>query len=156
MSSMVTRTVAKTQNWGWGILIVVSALLALNGVALYFISASPATFEQDTGVPISEVRQVFPTVADHIVREGQIISMSLASLGLLAFVVALGGYRNGSPWAWNAMWVLAGTLAAFSAGFILIAGRLDIGAFYLVLATVTLVGQLLARKQPASPASDAG
>ena len=146
MSSMVPRTVAKTQKWGWGILIVVSALLALNGVALYFISTSPATFEQDTGVPISEVRQAFPTVADHVVGEGQTISMLLASLGLLAFVVALGGYRDSPRWAWNAMWVLVGMLAVFSIVFLLFASRLDIGGFYVALAGVTLVGQLLARK----------
>ena len=156
MSESETKTVEKTQKWGWGILLVVSALLALNGVALYFISASPSTFEQDTGVSMAEVQQAFPTVADYVVREGQITSMLLAALGTLALVVALGGYRNGSRWAWNAMWVLAGALAAFSAGFALAAGRLDIGGFYLVLAAVTLVGQLLARKQPVSPASATG
>ena len=83
-------------KWSWGILLVVSALLVLNGVALYFISASPTTFEQDTGVSMAAVRQAFPTVADHVVREGQIISVLLASMGLMAVVVALEGYRVGN------------------------------------------------------------
>jgi|GEM_PF-1393967 len=137
---------SRTAKWGWGILIALSAMLALNGVALYFISASPATFEQDTGVPIDEVKEVFPTVAEHVVREGQGLSIMLAGLGLLALVVALAGYRHRSHWAWNAMWVLVATLTfssvwAFGGG-----GRLDIGGFYAGLATVALVGQLLARQ----------
>ena len=156
MSSVVSRTVVRTQKWGWGILLAVSAMLALNGVALYFISASPATFEQDTGVSMAEVRQSFPTVAEHVVWEGQTTSMLLASLGLLALVVALGGFRSGSRWAWNAMWVLVGILAVFSIVFILIAGRFDIGGFYLIFLVVALIGQILARERPSLPARDAG
>ena len=132
-------------KWGWGILLVVSALLVLNGVALYFISASPTTFEQDTGVSMAAVRQAFPTVADHVVREGQIISVLLASMGLMAVVVALEGYRVGNRWAWMAMWILVGMLAFFAFGFLVSADRPDIGGFYLLLVAVTLVGQLLAR-----------
>jgi hypothetical protein len=137
---------SKTAKWGWGILIVLSAMLALNGVALYFISASPFTFLQNTGVPVDEVKEAFPTVAEHVVREGQGISIMLAGLGLMALVVALTGYRHRSRWAWNAMWVLVGTLAfssvwAFGGG-----GRLDIGGFYAGLAAIGLVGQLLARR----------
>ena len=132
-------------KWGWGILLVVSALLVLNGVALYFISASPTTFEQDTSVSMSAVRQAFPTVADHVVREGQIISVLLASMGLMAVVVALEGYRVGNRWAWMAMWILVGMLAFFAFGFLVSADRPDIGGFYLLLVAVTLVGQLLAR-----------
>jgi hypothetical protein len=144
MNNVVEGTQTRTQKWGWGALLVISALLALNGVGLYFISASPSTFEQDTGVPIDEVREAFPSVADHVVREGQIISILLAGLGLLALMVALAGYRQGSRWAWNTMWVLVGLLAVLTVWTIAVGGRFDIGGFYLVMAVVTLAGQLLA------------
>lgn len=141
---------SRVARWGWGILLAVSALLALNGVALYFISASPATFEQDTGVPMTEVREAFPTVVDHVVREGRAISMMLASLGLLVLVVALEGFRRSSRWAWNAIWIFVGMLAVISIEFIVVGGRFDIGVFYLIMAAATLVGQLLARRGLAS------
>jgi hypothetical protein len=140
----------RTQKWGWGILLVVSALLALNGVAVYFMSASPAIFEQDTGVPMSEVRQAYPTVADQVVREGQTIAILLGGFGLLALMVALEGLRHRSRWAWNAGWVVVATLAGIAIKTLVQTGRLDIGLSYLALAAVVTVGQLLARRGLAS------
>ncbi|MBI2917495.1 MAG: hypothetical protein HYY01_05820 [Chloroflexi bacterium] len=144
MSNASRRT--RTQKWGWGILIVVSAVLVLNGVGLYFLSASPTTFEQDTGVPIAEVRQAYPTVADQVVREGQNISILSAAFGVLTLLVALEGFRHGSRWAWNATWVLVGWLVVGGLQALVVGGRLDIGGFFLAFAAVALVGQLLARR----------
>lgn len=134
---------------GWGILVVVSVLLALNGVALFFMSADPTIFEQDTGVPMAEVAQTYPSVAEHVVREGQLTSIMLAGLGLLALVVALEGYRHGSQWAWNAIWVVVGILGVVVV-FIGIQGRFDIAAFYLIFAALAVVGQWLARRTATS------
>ncbi|MBI4329482.1 MAG: hypothetical protein HY685_06425 [Chloroflexi bacterium] len=144
MSDASRRT--RTQKWGWGILISVSAILVLNGVGLYFLSASPTTFEQDTGVPMAEVRQAYPTVADQVVREGQNVSILLTSLGLLALAVAVEGFRHGSRWAWNSTWVLVAWLVVGGTQMLLINGRLDLGGFYLAFAAVALLGQLLARR----------
>lgn len=148
MSNTGGRTQTRTQKWGWGILIALSALLVLGGVGSYFMSASPANFEQDTGVPMAEVRQAYPTVADQVVREGQNVLILTASLGLLALVVALKGFRHGSRWAWNATWVLVGWLVVGGLQSLLTNGRLDIG--YLAFAAVAVMGQLLARPGRAS------
>lgn len=146
MRSVAGGSQTRTQRWGWGILIALSALLALNGVGLYFMSASPAIFKQDTGVPMAEVRQAYPTVADQVVREGQNISLLLAGFGVMALVVALEGFRHASRWAWNATWVLVAWLVVGGLQALVIGGRLDIGGFYLAFAGVALVGQLLARQ----------
>ncbi len=146
MTTRENTSQSKISKWGWDILIALSALLALNGVALYFMSASPAIFEQDTGVPMSEVKQIYPTVADQIVREGQTIAILLGGFGLLALVVALEGLRQGSRWAWNASWVVVATLAGIAVKTIVQSGRIDIGLFYLAFAAVVTVGQLLARR----------
>jgi hypothetical protein len=145
--SEARREQAQSRNakWGWGILVAISAMLLLNGVALYFISASPTTFEQDTGVPMAEVRRAFPTVADQVVRGGQAVSILLAGFGLLALIAALSGYCYAPRWAWNATWAFTGTLAAFFIWAMIAGGRLDIGGFYLFLAAAALVGQVLAR-----------
>ncbi len=50
MSNTGGRAQTRIQKWGWGILIALSALLVLNGVGMYFLSASPTIFEQGTGV----------------------------------------------------------------------------------------------------------
>ncbi|MBI2873359.1 MAG: hypothetical protein HYY00_09265 [Chloroflexi bacterium] len=136
----------RTQKWGWGILIAVSALLVLGGVGMYFLGDSPATFEQDTGVPMAEVRQAYPTVADQVVREGQNIQILVAAFGVLTLLVALEGFRHGSRWAWNATWVLVGWLVVGGLQALVVGGRLDIGGFFLAFAAVALVGQLLARR----------
>ena len=139
------RPRTRAQRWGWGIVIAVSAFMVLGGVGLYFLSASPTVFEQDTGVPMAEVRQTYPTVVDQVVREGQNISILLAGFGLLALAVAVEGFRHGSPWAWNAAWVLVAWLVVGGLQALLIGGRPYIGGAYLALAVLTVAGQLLAR-----------
>lgn len=146
MNKTSNQVQSRAAKWGWGILIAVSALLAVNGVGLYFLSASPAIFEQDTGVPMAEVSRAYPTVANQVVREGQNVSILLTCFGLLALVVAREGFRHGSRWAWNATWILVAWLMVGGFQSLVINGRLDIGGFYLAFATVSLVGQLLARR----------
>jgi lysylphosphatidylglycerol synthetase-like protein (DUF2156 family) len=138
------EVVSRTSKWGWGILVVLAILLVLNGVALYFISAWPSTFEQDTGVSMSEVRQTFPTVVDQVVRGGQTTSILLAGFGLLALVVAVEGFRHASRWAWNAMWILVAMMAVVGVRATVM-GQV-FGLYYLVIGAVALVGQLLARR----------
>ena len=146
ISTLEAKSQSRAAKWGWGILLVVSALLVLNGVSLFFVSASPSTFERDTGVPMSEVRQAFPTVVDEVVVVGQSISILLAAMGLISLMVAWEGFRHQSRWAWNTLWVLFGMLLVAGLKSVLSEGRVDIGGIYLALASVTLVGQLLAWK----------
>ncbi|MBI5290632.1 MAG: hypothetical protein HY872_02010 [Chloroflexi bacterium] len=147
---MSVQAQSRAAKWGWGILIALSAFLALNGVGLYFLSASPAIFEQDTGVPMAEVSRTYPTVADQVVREGQNISILLTGFGLLALAVALEGFRHGSRWVWNSTWVLVAWLVVGAFQALVVSGRLAFGGFYLAFAVIALVGQLLARRGLAS------
>lgn len=115
MTTAKESSQSRIAKWGWGILLVVSALLVLNGAVLFFIE-----------------------------REGQTLWIVLASFGLLALVAALGGFRHGSRWAWNAMWVLVGMLAVV--GVRALVGGQSFGLWYLFIAAMGLVGQLLARR----------
>jgi hypothetical protein len=63
------------------------------------------------------------------------------AFGLLAFMVALEGFRRGPRWTWTAAWVLLAALVAV--GLIELPG---FGIVLLILAGITLVGQLLARR----------
>jgi hypothetical protein len=104
---------SRTAKWGWGILLVSSALLVLNGVFLFFLE-----------------------------QEGQTLFILLAGFGLLTLVVSLGGFRHGSRWAWNALWVLVVVLAVIGVRA-LVEGQ-SFALWYLFLAAVALVGQVLA------------
>lgn len=134
---------SRASKWGWGILLAISALLALNGVMLYFFSASPDVFEQDTGVPMSEVRQSFPTVVDQVVREGQTISILLTAIGVATLMVAWEGFRRRTRWAWNTLWVLFAMVLVVGVRALL--NGQGFGYWYLFMAAALLVGQLLAR-----------
>ncbi len=136
------RSKRRTQKWGWGILLVVSTLVALNGVIWYFMGGSLSTFEQDTGVPLNEFRQAYPTVADQMAQQARQVAIWFGAFGLLALAVALEGFRHRSRWAWKATWVLVATPAA--SGVLMLVKGDPIGLFYLVFAAVALVGQLLA------------
>jgi hypothetical protein len=115
MTSANEPSQSRTAKWGWGILLVVSALLVLNGAFLFF-------YEQ----------------------EGQTLWIVLASFGLLALVVSVEGFRHGSRWAWNALWVLVGMLAVV--GVRALVGGESFGLWYLFIAAMGLVGQLLASR----------
>lgn len=154
MTTIEVRGQSRAASWGWGILLVISALLVLNGVALFFISAGPSTFERDTGVPMSEVREMFPAVVDEVVGAGQNLSILLAGIGLITLMLAWEGFRRRSRWAWNTLWVLFGTLAVVGLKSALLGGRPDIGGLYIGLAAVTLVGQLLASRGLSPQASE--
>lgn len=135
----------KSASWGWRLLLIVSAFLALNGAGLYFMSGSPAIFEQDTGVPYAEVQAVYPTVAEHIVGEGQIISVLLIVVGLMAGTASVAGMRQGSRWAWWMTGIVLAMLVYYTLRFMLAEGRPDIGGFYGAAAVIALIGQWLAR-----------
>lgn len=136
----------KAGRWGWWIWIVVSALLALNGVGLYFFSDNPTVFEQDTGVSYAEVHAAYPSVAEQIVREGQTISILLTVVGLMAGTASLAGLRRRARWAWWVTGIVLAMLAYFVVRFTVFQGRADIGGYYLGIAVVALAGQLLSRR----------
>lgn len=136
---------SKGQRWGWRILVAVSGLLVLNGVILYFVSTTAGVFEQDTGVPMDEVREKFPTVVDQVVQEDQTISILLSTIGLMGLVAALEGSRRRTRWAWNSFWILFAMVLIVGVRAVL--GGQGFGYYYLVMSVVLLTGQLLAGKE---------
>lgn len=71
----------------------------------------------------------------------QQVAIWFMAFGLLALLVALEGYRHGSRWAWNALWVLVAVPAAVGALY-----RGGFGVILLGMVPIVLVGQLLARR----------
>jgi hypothetical protein len=136
---------SSASRWGWRILLAISALLVINGGIMYFMSATPAVFEQDTSVPMDEVRQMFPTVVDQVVREGQTISILLAVIGLMSLMVAWEGSRRQTRWAWNTLWVLFGMVLVI--GIRAVLGGQGFGYYYLFVAAVVLAGLVLTRRE---------
>lgn len=117
---MITPTRSTASRLGWGILLVLTGLLGLNGVVLYL-------FIVDT----------------HVERT---IGVILTAFGVMALTVALEGFRHGTRWAWQTTWLVPLSLAAI--GLHSLRGdRADVSAFYLGLAAVALAGQLLARER---------
>ncbi len=111
-----------TSRLGWWVLLVLSGLLAINGVGLYLV------------------------VDTHVERT---IGVLLTAFAALALAVALEGLRHGTRWAWQTSWLLPVSLAAI--GLHSLRGdRADIPTWYLGLAAVALVGQLLANDRSAS------
>jgi hypothetical protein len=117
MNTTETKSRTRFSKVGWGIHLVVTGLLVLNSVLLYFYVAGA--------------------------REEQTTAILLGGLGLLALIVTLEGYRHHSRFAWNAAWVLVGALTVLGI-HISVFGEPTVGVFYLSLAGITLLAQLLA------------
>ena len=119
MTTNSEKSPLRTVKWGWGLLVTLSALLALNGLALYFFIAD-----------------------SHLM---QTVSLMEIGVGLLALVVAWEGFRQGTRWAWKAIWVLVALLATLGL-HMLLRGDAGVSLWYLSLAGVALFGQLLVRR----------
>lgn len=149
----MTTTEASNQSglakWGWGILLVVSAFLVLNGIGWFFMGGSLSTFEQDRGIPLEDFRQAYPTVAASIAVNARQVAIWFVAVGLLSFTVARQGFRQRTRWAWNTAWILVVALAAVGVN-VLVGGELAYGLMVLGLAAIALVGQLLAGRELAS------
>jgi len=138
----------KTAKWGWGILLVMSALLMLAGLG-WLLSLPQMALDniaEYAGFEPGVFMQGEPSAFDVIAVITRGYGAGYVVLGLMALLVALEGYRNSTRWAWMVMWVLVLAYAAL-AGIFLLAGEsyaLSLGV--LSLAVITLVGLLLARK----------
>lgn len=142
------RDQSRASKWGWGILLVISAMQVLNGVAWLFVgpSVSLAYMEEISGTPPTDFRQAYPAVADHVGDGARQVAIWIMAFGLLALIVALEGSRHGTRRAWNAMWVWVGAPTAIGINYLFgeELGFDNVGMF--AIAAVALVGQLLARR----------
>jgi hypothetical protein len=151
MNSAIVRPNTRIHKWGRGILLLFSAFLFLQGVAGYFFIKSPGILDQFIGAPMSDVGQSYPSVAELVVRQADNFSILSAGFGLLAFLMAWEGLRHSAHWAWNAYWIVIGTLAVIAFNTFVREGKLDvITLFYIVIA---VAGQLLARKGLLAPSN---
>lgn len=151
MATTVVKSQPRLGKWGWGIQLVVSALLALNGVGWFFAGPSDnlASITQDTGITTAEFNQNYPTMATRITTNAHQLAIWYIAFGLLALLVALEGFRRGSRWAWMVLWVLVAATAAVGVNELPNA----FGFIMLILTVITLVGQLIARSGLSSTAS---
>lgn len=133
----------KRHGWGWGIVWVVGALIAVDGVWLFSAVGSPAVFEQDTGVQLAAVQQAFPDVAAQMEQRGRLLALMLTGLGVFVLVLAWAGLKSDSRYVWNSLWVLVLLFAGIGA-YVMTSGRADIASFYLGVAVLTAVGLLWA------------
>ena len=138
----------RTSKWGWGILLAVSALLILAGIGWYLSLPEMALeniVERTTLGPEGfMVGKPSAFVIITLIARGY--GAGYAALGLMALLVALEGYRNGTRWAWMVMWVLVLAYASI-AGIFLLAGETYALSFgVLALTMITVLGLLLARK----------
>jgi hypothetical protein len=117
MSTVGLQSKSRFSRLGWGIHLGMTGLLALNSIILYFVIAGS--------------------------REEQTTAILLGGFGFLALVVALEGFRRPTRWGWNALWVVTGALSLIGI-HILVFGEPVVGGFYLFLAGVAFVGQVLA------------
>lgn len=138
----------RSAKWGWGILLGMSALLTLAGIS--WLRGLPKmaldNIAEYAGLEPGVFIQGEPSAFDVIAVIARGYGAGYTALGLIALLVALEGYRNGTRWAWRVMWVLAAAFAAL-AGIFLLAGESYALSFgVLSLALITLVGLLLTRK----------
>jgi len=132
---------------GWGLLIGVSVLLMLAGLSWYF-SLPQMLLENIVeygNLEAAALMQGEPSAFDIIALIARGYGAGYAGLGLLGLLVGVEGYRNGTRWAWIAMWVLVFAYIAL-AGIFILPGDYAPGLGTFALAVVALVGMLLARR----------
>lgn len=110
----------RTTKVGWGILLIVSVLLVMDGAFWFFAGPN--------------------------IIHARLVAVWYVSFGMLALLVALEGYRNGTRWAWYASWVLAVALAAIGLVEVTLEPNAFFGLILLGFSGITIVGLLLARK----------
>jgi hypothetical protein len=113
------RTRSAAARWGWGILVGLSGLLIANGILLYLVIAQTP--------------------------QEQTLAIILTGFGALSLVVTVEGFRHGSAWTWNGTLVMVALLATIALHFLRVGAQPEVAIFYLVLTSIALTGQLLAR-----------
>jgi len=138
----------RTAQVGWGILLGMSALLILAGLGWYFSLPEMAleNIAERTSLEPDGFMVGKPSAFDIISMIARGYGAGYAVLGLMALLVALEGYKNGSRWAWVAMWVLVLAYTAIAGIFLLAGETYALSLGILSLAVITVVGLLMAHK----------
>lgn len=148
MTERSDHTQTRSRKVGWVILLVVSALMLLNGVVWFFVGPRMmlSYTAQIAGVPLEEFERLYPAVVEHLPKNTRQVAIWYAAFGSMALMVALEGLRRGSRWAWYASWAVVA--APMAIGLVYYApgdppAFDNVGLF--TFGAVALAGQLLAR-----------
>lgn len=141
------RNRTRNVRWGWGILIGLSVLEVYLGASWMF--RGPGTAIEDTakniGLSTTQFEQTYPIAADVISWNQRTVAVYFLTIGLMALMLSLEGFRHNTRSARRIMWVFAAQLAAI--GVIALLGEaLAFAAAALVLAAAATTGLLLAAK----------
>lgn len=130
--------------WGWRLLMLVAALIGLNGAAWFFVGPESivSDFADGIGTSVAEFEEAYPAIVEDILANQRQVATYLAAVGSMGFLAALAGNREGRRWPWRITWVLVAVPAALAA-----TGLGAVGGFVfamILLTVVALVGQILA------------
>lgn len=147
ISTLETKSQSRAAKWGWGILLVMSGLLILAGVGWLFGLPQMAldNIAEYTGLAPSVFMQGEPSAFDVIAVIARGYGAGYTALGIMALLVALEGYRNGTRWAWITMWVLVLAYVAIAGIFLMAGESYALSLSILGIGLVALIGLLLAR-----------
>jgi len=99
---------SRTVRVSWGLLTVVSILVALSSL---WVAVTPAGDQTElAGRTWEQFAQQDPEVASLYAMDLVVLGMLGAGLGLFSAVVSVIPYRRGERWAWYALWLLPVTV----------------------------------------------
>ena len=105
MSNEIRVSREKRRSPGWPLVFVVAAIQTLSGLML-LLASGPATFENDTGIAWSELKNAYPTVATQFSSVRQASLIGTLGIGLFSLMITFFALRDGQRWAWWTMWIL--------------------------------------------------
>lgn len=129
---------------GRALLLLVSALVTLNGLGWLFYGPTLATFEQDTGIRLAEFLEAYPAAARLISIQARNTAILLIGLGMMGAARILSHQEDTTRWNRVSGWVFGATLAGIGLAE-LFAGA-AFGLAYLGLGVLALIGQALYRR----------
>lgn len=137
-------TQSRFSTWGWRVLMLVAALIALNGFAWFLVGPDSIVSDvaEGIGTNAADFEDSYPLVVEDIVANQRQVAIYLVAIGSMGSLAALAGSRERRRWPWRITWVLVGVPAALA-----LTGLGAVSGFVFALALLTLlafVGQLLA------------
>ena len=94
---------------GKTLLLVVAGLQALSALML-LVGSGPGTFESDTGVPMEDLINNYPTVATQYLMAQQSSLVTTLTTGLFALAILVFAFKASQNWAWYSMWILPASM----------------------------------------------
>ena len=133
------ESASRVSRVSWGLLTVVSTLVALSAL---WVALTPAGDQTElAGRTWEQFAQQDPEVASLYSMDLGILGMFGAGFGLLAAVVSLIPYRLGERWAWYALWLIPITIGVVAARMLI--DQYSAGYYYAGITTVAVAALLI-------------